>query len=176
MKKILFLITALALFTVQSFAVTDAALEWAVDTAISSANGFDTLLAANDSSTLLEKTNTFGYGNSVNKRGWTYYVVLGTLTGTSLDTSNLCISVDAYDKNDSLIGRAYSDTSVDRSGCYFFTLPINGGDGLCGNVFVGSKYRIKLLNQSAGTTTAETGINTIEIIRSRPVNFQTRSN
>ncbi len=174
MKSIFSLLVAilvLALLSVPAPAATDAGLEWDIDTTISSAAGFDTILAANDSSTIMTARTSFGKGNRINYGGWTYYVALGRITGTSKDTANLCIAVDAYDFNDSLIGRAYSDTSADRSECYFFTLPIGLGDAKTGHAFIGDKYRLKIKNVGTGTTTEQTIINGISIRKSRPVNM-----
>src|SRR3990167_3051509 len=77
-------------------AVADAILVWDKDTTLCATSAFDTILAANDSS-LICASRQFD-------PNWEYYLSLSRLTGTSKDTSNLCIAVDAYTFNDSLIG------------------------------------------------------------------------
>lgn len=163
MKKILFLLGFLLALALPSFAVTDAGLVFEVDTVICSSSLWDTIKAANDTSTIQNATGRM-------KSGYTYYLQLGRLTGTSKDTCNLTVCVDAYSANDSLIGRAWSsDTSVDRSEMKLFTLPMFTGTTTHA---VGVKHRVKIVNVSTGTTAAQCILNYMAILRARPVTYQ----
>jgi hypothetical protein len=163
MKNILFLLVALLLAGLApvSAGVADAVLEWDIDTTLCATGNFDTLKAANDSSTICAARQF--------SQGYEYYLTVSRLLGTSKDTSNLCVAVDGYTFGDSLVGRARSDTSVDRSESFTFTLPIYKGDIACGAFFVADKYRLKIMNVSTGTTAASTILNGMIIRRCRPV-------
>jgi len=172
MKKLLILLAVI--LTVPSFAVTDAALEWQTDTVIlGTTAGFDTLTKATDSSTILLRTSEFKRYIKVNNGGWTYYLQVGRLGGTSKDTTIWQVAVDGYTANGVLIGRAYSDTSTDRSETYMFKLPIGAGDALCGEGFIADQYALKFLTVHAGSAeTNQVFINGPIIIRkSRPLNL-----
>jgi hypothetical protein len=126
----------------------------------------DTILAANDSFTVMAATAKIK-GYSVNTPG-DWYLQIGRLTGTSKDTANLCVAVDAYSFNDTLIGRCRSDTSADRSETYTFKLPIGAGDATGGDRFYGNKYRVKIMNVGTGTTTEQTIINYVRMFLVKP--------
>jgi hypothetical protein len=161
MKKVLFLLLALIAFAaIPALAVTDAVLFMQYDTTISAGSTFDSLLAANDSSTLCAATPRF-------KQGYTYYLQLGRLAGASKDTCNLTVVADAYDAEGAIVGRAWgSDTSADRSEQVLLNIPIGS---LKTGVF-GVKYVLKLMNVSTGTTAAKLNLGTIRVVKARPVN------
>jgi hypothetical protein len=174
MKNLLILLAFV--LCVPSFAVTDAALEWQTDTVIlATTAGFDTLTKATDSSTILSRTSEFKRYIKANNGGWTYYLQVGRLGGTSKDTAILQVAVDGYTANGVLIGRVYSDTCTDRSETYMYRLPIGAGDAPWGEAFIADQYALKFLTAHAGSAeTNQLFINGPIVIRkSRPLNYST---
>lgn len=154
MKTCLFLILALFGFSfadTPSYTAVDGVYEIELDTAISAGSNFDSLKTSADSSTLCTKWKP--------DQMWEFFLVVGTITGTSKDSANLKFVADVYDYNDSMLYRVAFDTIVDAAGGEALKIPIGG-------TLFGKKFTIKVIAINGGTA-LNVQLNTLEIYKRR---------
>lgn len=166
MKKILVL-AILMLSSVFVFAtaptdeIADAVYWWDLDTALSSADNFDSLKLITDSSTILTKFSP--------KKLYQYMLGVGRITGTSIDTMKIRVVGDAYGTGaggvgDSFIYRLEIDSITSGSG-EMILIPF-------GETFIGSKFDIKFIDYNTVGTTINYQINELYLYKRRAVTLR----